>query len=200
MGSATCQEAQLLVQDMKVTIHKTSMVFPSKETEKNSFFLSNIDKVLNFDVDTVHFFAANKDFPPEIVIEKFNKALSDVLVAYDFFAGRIKMNSETKRLEIDCNAEGAGFVVASSEYELDQIGDLAYPNPAFAQFVHKTKDFIKPGDVPLCVAQVQIFSFFYQFCFLIATLVHVVRGLLIQLSLRVIFSSQQNLILSHPRF
>lgn len=168
MGT-TCEEAQQqqppLLQDMKVTIQKTSMVFPSKETEKNkSLFLSNIDKVLNFDVETVHFFEANKDFPPEIVTEKFKNALEDALVAYDFFAGRLKLNSETKRLEIDCNAEGAGFVVASSEYELDEIGDLAYPNPAFAQFVHKTKDFLKSGDLPLCVAQVQnfYFLFFYK--------------------------------------
>lgn len=149
------QEAAPPLQDLKVTIHETSMVYPSKKTEKKSLFLSNIDKVLNFDVETVHFFEANKDFPPQIVAEKFKNALADALVAYDFFAGRLKLSSDTNRLEIDCNEEGAGFVVASSEYELDQIGDLVYPNPAFAQFVHKNKDFLKPGDVPLCVAQVQ---------------------------------------------
>ncbi|PNX97681.1 omega-hydroxypalmitate O-feruloyl transferase-like protein [Trifolium pratense] len=143
---------------MKVTIHKTSMVFPSKQTENKSSFLSNIDKVLNFDVRMVQFFEANKDFPPQIVPEKLKKALEDALVAYDFLAGRIKMNSETNRLGIDCNAEGVGFVVASSEYKLDQIGNLAYPNQAFAQFVHKTKDFLKIGDVPLCVFQLTSFK------------------------------------------
>ena len=155
MGNS-CQEAPPLLQDLKVTIHKTSMVFPSKETEKKSLFLSNIDKVLNFDVETVHFFEANKDFPANIVAEKLKNALEDALVAYDFLAGRLKLNSETRRLEIDCNAEGAGFVAASSEYRLDQIGDLVFPNPAFAQFVHNSKDFLKHGDVPLCVAQVQL--------------------------------------------
>ncbi|XP_019438014.1 PREDICTED: omega-hydroxypalmitate O-feruloyl transferase [Lupinus angustifolius] len=147
------QKAQPLPQDLKVTIHKTSMIFPSKRTEKKSLFLSNIDKVLNFDVETVHFFVANKDFPTKIVAEKFKKALEDALVVYDFLAGRLKVNSETNRLEIDCNAEGAGFVEASSEYKLNQIGDLVYPNPAFRQFVHKNKHFLKPGDVPLCVFQ-----------------------------------------------
>lgn len=158
MGT-TCQETPPLLQDLKVTIHKTSMIFPSKQTERQSLFLSNIDKVLNFNVETIHFFEANKDFPPQIVVEKLKKALEDVLVVYDFLAGRLKMNSETNRLEIDCNAEGAGFVVASSDYKLDQIGDLTYPNPAFEQFVHKTKDFLKLGDLPLCVFQVKIFSF-----------------------------------------
>jgi omega-hydroxypalmitate O-feruloyl transferase len=147
-----------LLQDMKVTIHKTSMVIPSKQTEKKSLFLSNIDKVLNFDVKTVHFFEANQDFPPQIVTEKLKEALEDVLVDYEFLAGRIKMNSKTNRLEIDCNTEGVGFVVASSEYKLDQLGNLAYPNQAFVQFVHKTKDFLKIGDIPLCVVQVQCFT------------------------------------------
>lgn len=116
-------------------------------------------------MDTVHFFAANEDFPPEIATERFKNALADALVAYDFLAGRLKVNSETSRLEVDCNAEGVGLVVASSKYKLDQIGDLAYPNPAFAQFVHTTKDFTKPGDIPLCVVQVQNFNFFSLFIF-----------------------------------
>ncbi|RDX81535.1 Omega-hydroxypalmitate O-feruloyl transferase, partial [Mucuna pruriens] len=155
MGTS-CPESPPLLQNLKVTIHQTSMVFPSKETEKKSLFLSNIDKVLNFDVDTVHFFAANKDFPPQKVAEKFKSALEDVLVVYDFLAGRLNINSETKRLEIDCNAKGAGFVVASCEYKLSEIGDLVYPNPAFAQFIHK--DFLKPGDLLLCLAQVTSFK------------------------------------------
>ncbi|RHN47415.1 putative omega-hydroxypalmitate O-feruloyl transferase [Medicago truncatula] len=154
----TSQETTPLLQDMKVTIHKTSMIFPSKQIEKKSLFLSNIDRVLNFHVKTVHFFEANKDFPPQIVTEKLKKALEDALVAYDFLAGRLKMNTETNRLEIDCNAEGVGFVVASSEYKLNQIGDLAYPNQAFAQFVHNAKDFLKIGDLPLCVVQVTSFK------------------------------------------
>lgn len=154
----TSQETTPLLQDMKVTIHKTSMIFPSKQIEKKSLFLSNIDRVLNFHVKTVHFFEANKDFPPQIVTKKLKKALEDALVAYDFLAGRLKMNTETNRLEIDCNAEGVGFVVASSEYKLNQIGDLAYPNQAFAQFVHNAKDFLKIGDLPLFVVQVTSFK------------------------------------------
>jgi len=145
-----------LLKDLKVTIHNASMIFPSKEIERKSLFLSNIDKVLNFDVETVHFFGAHKDFPPHVVNERLKNALEDALVVYDFLGGRLKLNYDTKRLEMDCNPEGAGFVVASSEYNLDQIGDLDYPNPAFAQLVHQNKDFLKDGDVPLCVAQVHI--------------------------------------------
>ncbi|RZC23754.1 omega-hydroxypalmitate O-feruloyl transferase-like isoform X1 [Glycine soja] len=147
-----------LLQDLKVIIHNASMIFPSKEIERKSLFLSNIDKVLSFDVETVHFFGAHKDFPPRVVNERLKNALEDALVVYDFLGGRLKLNFDTKRLEMDCNSEGAGFVVASSEYNLDQIGDLDYPNPAFAQLVQKNKDFLKHGDVPLCVAQVTSFK------------------------------------------
>ncbi|KAK7396026.1 hypothetical protein VNO78_16716 [Psophocarpus tetragonolobus] len=156
MGTS-CLESSPLLNDLKVTIHKTSMVFPSKETQKKSLFLSNIDKVVNFDVETVHFFAPNKDFPQEVA-ERFKTALEDALVVYDFLGGRLKLNIETKRLEMDCNAKGAGFVVASSEFKLCEIGDLVYPNPAFAQLVHKSKDFLKPDDQPLCVAQLTTFK------------------------------------------
>ncbi|XP_057722146.1 acyltransferase GLAUCE isoform X1 [Arachis stenosperma] len=163
MGNSCQETPPLLLQDLKVTIHQASMIFPSKETHNNknnnnnnnnkSLFLSNIDKVLNFDVETVHFFVANKDYPSSKVAQKLKDALEDALVAYEFLGGRMKMNSETGRLEIICNGEGAGFVVASCDYRLDEIGDLAFPNPAFAQFVHKSKDFLKHGDSPLCVAQ-----------------------------------------------
>ncbi|KAK7380669.1 hypothetical protein VNO78_33184 [Psophocarpus tetragonolobus] len=147
-----------LLEDLKVTIHNSSMIFPSKPIERKSLFLSNIDKVLTFDVETVHFFGAHKDFPPHVVNDVFKSALEDALVVYDFLGGRLKMNFDTKRLEMDCNPEGAGFVVASSDYNLDQIGDLDYPNPAFAQLVPKNKGFLKEGDAPLCVAQVTSFK------------------------------------------
>lgn len=114
-----------LLQELKVTVHHSCLVFPSQQTQKKTVFLSNIDQVLNFDVQTVHFFGAHKDFPEsQIVAEKVKDALAKILVPYDFLAGRLKLNPNTSRLEIDCNAAGAGFAVASSEYTVDEIGDL----------------------------------------------------------------------------
>ncbi|CAL5321902.1 unnamed protein product [Camellia sinensis] len=157
--------------DLKVTIQDTSLVFPSEETERKSMFLSNIDQVLNFDVQTVHFFPAHSDFPPQIIAEKVKNALSKVLVSYDFLAGRLKLNPNSDdhvvsaagaRLEIECNAAGAGFVVASSEYTLDEIGDLVYPNPAFRQLIVQTLDddtlLSQQNGQPLCVLQVTTFK------------------------------------------
>lgn len=144
-----------LLQDLKVTVHSSSMVFPSQETKRKSMFLSNIDQVLTFDVQTIHFFPAHGDFPPQVVAEKIRDTLGKILVDYEYLAGRLKLNAETGRLEIDCDASGAGFVEASSEYCLDEVGDLVYPNPAFGQLVDSTNlDMFKQDDRPLCILQV----------------------------------------------
>ncbi|GAV65375.1 Transferase domain-containing protein [Cephalotus follicularis] len=145
-------------QDLKATIQNISLVFPSQETEQRSMFLSNIDQVLNFTVETVHFFGANVEYPFNIVTEKLKNTLANILVPYDFMAGRLKLNSKTGRLEIDCNAAGAGFVVASTDYKLDEIGDLVYPNPAFAQLALKTMDNLPQEDQPLCILQLTSFK------------------------------------------
>ncbi|CAK7325981.1 unnamed protein product [Dovyalis caffra] len=154
-----CLETPPLLQDLKVTIQSSSLVFPNQETaERKSMFLSNIDQVLDFNVETVHFFASHKDFPAQAVAEKIKNALEKILVPYDFLAGRLKLNTTTGRLEIDCNGAGAGFVVASSECTLDEIGDLVYPNPAFAKLVVTSLDSLEKNGKPLCIIQVTSFK------------------------------------------
>ncbi|KAL0287684.1 UNVERIFIED_CONTAM: Shikimate O-hydroxycinnamoyltransferase [Sesamum calycinum] len=100
--------------------------------------------MLNFDVPTVHFFKANPDFPPETVAKSLKMALERVLVHYDFLAGRFKLNLQSGRLEIDCNSAGMGFVVATSECLLDELGDFAYPNLGFRQLAIRTLDNLGP--------------------------------------------------------
>ncbi|KAK1441544.1 hypothetical protein QVD17_07532 [Tagetes erecta] len=147
-----------IIQDLKVIIHETTTILPPQETEKRSMFLSNIDQVLNFNVETVHFFVANPQFPPELVVEKLKMALSKALVPYDFLAGRLKLNPESQRFEFDCNGVGAQFVVGSSEFELGEIGDLVYPNPGFRQLVQKSYDEVDMQDRPLCILQLTSFK------------------------------------------
>ncbi|KAM7494434.1 hypothetical protein LguiB_029043 [Lonicera macranthoides] len=145
-------------QDLKVTLQHSTLVFPIQETENKSLFLSNIDQVLNFNVQTVHFFRAHPHFPPEVVKEKLKNALGKVLVPYDFLAGRLKFNQELGRLEINCNAAGAGFVLAKSELSLNEVGDLVYPNPAFGQLTVPSLDILEPNDQPLIILQVTSFK------------------------------------------
>ncbi|GLT27954.1 hypothetical protein SLA2020_029170 [Shorea laevis] len=160
MGTISKETPPELLQDLKVTFQSTSLILPSQETKTQSIFLSNIDRILNFHVETVHFFPFNKDFPPEIVVEMLKKTLAEILLPYDFLAGRLRANAETGRLEIDCNGAGIVFSVASSEYALDDVGDLVYPNPAFGQLISKSMDNLGQDnqDEPLCFFQITSFK------------------------------------------
>ncbi|KAL8544661.1 hypothetical protein ACS0TY_005046 [Phlomoides rotata] len=144
------------IQDLKVAIQDSTLIYPCQEPQKKSIFFSNIDQVLNFHVQTLHFFPANPDFPPEIAIARLKNALQKVMVPYDFLAGRLKQNEQTGRIEVECKAAGAGFVVATTEYRLDEIGDLIYPNPGFMQLI--LQGVSKFDDQPLCVLQVTSFK------------------------------------------
>ncbi|CAI9754513.1 unnamed protein product [Fraxinus pennsylvanica] len=148
------------IQDLKVTIQDSTLVFPSQETDKKSIFLSNLDLdlPLNFNVETVHFFSPDMDFPPQLAANKLKFALEKVLVTHDFLVGRLKLNSKTGQLEIDCNASSVGFVVATSLLALDEIGDSDYPNPAFRQLIVQSLENLGPNDQPLCIFQVTSFK------------------------------------------
>ncbi|EYU34269.1 hypothetical protein ABFS82_07G107800 [Erythranthe guttata] len=149
------------MEDLKVMFQESSLIFPYKETPKKSIFLSNMDQILNYDIPTAHFFGPNPDFPPETVAERLRTALEKVLVPYDFMAGRLKQNRELGRLEINCNAAGAGFVVAKSDVSLDEIGNenLVCPNLGYRQLAVQRLDSLPPEvDQPLCVFQVTSFK------------------------------------------
>lgn len=155
MGSAYQESPPLLLQDLKVKIKESTLIFPSDETnQRKSMFLSNVDQILNFDVQTVHFFRPNKEFPPEMVSEKLRKALVKAMDAYEFLAGRLRVDPSSGRLDVDCNGAGAGFVTAASEYTLEELGDLVYPNPAFAQLVTSQLKSLPKDDQPLFAFQV----------------------------------------------
>ncbi|KAL5703014.1 amino-acid N-acetyltransferase [Ranunculus cassubicifolius] len=160
MGNLYLETTPLpLPDDLKVTMQSFSMVLPSEKTERRTMFLSNIDQILDFNVQTIHFFEANAEFSPDKVVEKIEDALRRLLVPYDFLAGRLKFNPTEARLEIECNAAGIGFAVASSELTLKEIGNLVYPNSAFRELVHG-HDVPAPDsdDPPMFVLQVTSFK------------------------------------------
>ncbi|KAL8159364.1 hypothetical protein V2J09_000901 [Rumex salicifolius] len=153
MGSL---ETACQIHDLAVTRHRSSLIFSPEPSERKSMFLSNIDQVLDFDVQTIHFFSAHPDYPPELATRKIELALEKLLVPYGFMAGRMKLNPEKARLEFDCNNAGIGFVVASSPCTIEEIGDLVYPNPAFEDLV--TRRLGSGSDHPLCIVQTTSFK------------------------------------------
>ncbi|XP_051151322.1 acyltransferase GLAUCE-like [Andrographis paniculata] len=147
------------VPDLKLTVHESTLVSPPPPSHPKSLFLSNIDQILNYSVPTAYFFPSNPDFPPQVIAQRLRTALQRLLLTYDFMAGRLKLNQELQgRLEIDCNAAGVGFVVASSELSLADLGDVVRPNPAFQHLAPETLDNIKDGDQPLFTLQVTSFK------------------------------------------
>ncbi|ONK72459.1 uncharacterized protein A4U43_C04F19660 [Asparagus officinalis] len=117
-------------QDLNVTRLSTATLRPSEPTERRYMFLSNIDQVLNFSVETVHFFNANAEHPIESVIATLRSAVERVLVPYDFLAGRLRLDESKGRLEIDCNAAGVTFVVAKCNIiQMRRLAALAFNRP-----------------------------------------------------------------------
>ncbi|KAK1319126.1 Omega-hydroxypalmitate O-feruloyl transferase [Acorus calamus] len=149
---------QTLPKDLKITIKSSSLVHPPPLTlERRSMFLSNIDQLFNLDAETVHFFSAIESFPHIAVCDAIKQALQQLLIPYDFLAGRLRPDPVKGWIEVDCNGAGAGFVIASSEMTLEEIGDLTYPNPAFKNFV-PTRSLKGLEDWPLMAIQVTSFK------------------------------------------
>ncbi|CAN0920245.1 Acyltransferase GLAUCE [Linum grandiflorum] len=156
-----------IVDDLRVEIKDVCYVYPLEKTETSSMFMSNIDRVLNFNVRTIHFFAANQDFSPRVVTQMLKEALGKVLVPYNFLAGRMSTNSETGRLEFNCNGKGVGFIAAESGCSVDEIGDLTCHNPVFGQLITQTlhkqhhpslDNTAEADDYPLAIFQVTSFT------------------------------------------
>lgn len=142
-------------EDLKIKIHESSLVSPSQKTPRKSIYLSNIDQILNYNIPTAHFFKKNPDFSHENVAKKLKIALQKVLVPYAFMAGRLELNLETGRLEVDCNGAGVGLVLASSEFSLEEMGDfLIHPNLGYRQLA--VENLGHDVDQPLCVFQVRL--------------------------------------------
>ncbi|KAG8371810.1 hypothetical protein BUALT_Bualt12G0001900 [Buddleja alternifolia] len=156
----TCQDQPEPKLDFKVKVHETTILPPIQQTEiRKCCFLSNLDQNFNFYVSNVHFFSGNPDFPIEEVVRRLKAAVQKVLVPYDFAAGRVRQNHQSSLLEIDCDGTGAGFVVASSEYSLDDIGDdLIYPHPGYKQLAPQKLDNLGLNDPPLNIFQVTSFK------------------------------------------
>ncbi|KAK9281905.1 hypothetical protein L1049_004813 [Liquidambar formosana] len=110
-----------------VKLMEKVLIVPEKPTKRRRIFLSNIDLSLVVYIDSVTFF----DPPPNQmtfseVCHTLKRAVSELLVTYDFLAGRlVPALEETHRLEIDCNGAGAVVAAATTESKLSQFDGIA---------------------------------------------------------------------------
>ncbi|XLR69531.1 hypothetical protein HN51_016629 [Arachis hypogaea] len=144
----------------KVSVKLTSepsLVAPAEETKKGMYFLSNLDQNIAVIVRTVYCFkSAERGNEKAAVVMK--NALKKVLVQYYPLAGRLSISSEGK-LIVDCTGEGALYVEAEANCEMEEIGDITKPDPAtLGMLVYNIPDAKHILQMPPLVAQVTKFK------------------------------------------
>jgi shikimate O-hydroxycinnamoyltransferase len=143
---------------MAVEVATSELVAPSEATPRRALWLSNLDLgARNGYSPTVYFFRApggGGGARPEAFFSAavLRAALARALVPFYPFAGRLRAGCDDGRAEIDCNAEGALFVVSRSDAELDDFDGFA-PSRAMRDM------FVPPydnagADSPLLMLQV----------------------------------------------
>lgn len=113
--------------ELNVKKEEPTLVPPAAETEKGLYFLSNLDQNIAVIVRTLYYYKSDSK-GNEDVVEVMKKALSDVLVHYYPLAGRLSISTEGK-LIVDCTGDGAVFVEAEANCEMEEVGDITKPDP-----------------------------------------------------------------------
>ncbi|KAL6576248.1 histone H3.1 [Orobanche hederae] len=134
-----------------------TLVPPAEKTEKSLYFLSNLDQNIAVVVGTIYCFkSADKGNVEAVRVLK--DALSKALVHYYPLAGRLTISPEMK-LAVDCTGEGAVFVEAEAECELEKLGDITKPDPvSLGKLVYYIPGADNILEIPPLVAQVTKFK------------------------------------------
>lgn len=147
------------VSDLQITMEAPFAVYPAESTPRRSMFLSNIDQTLVSAVATITFFPACAHMAFDEIVQRYVDSLGKLLVHYDFVAGRLTLNEEEDRLEIDCNGAGVFFGVGTSDLTMEELKDIKFPNPAFRQLI--LQDYVSNShlqDLPLLTLQATRFK------------------------------------------
>lgn len=137
-----------------LTIISSELVIPCEVTPRKPLWLSNLDLAgRKAHTAMVYFYRPNdstrKDF---FSVESMRSSLAKALVPFYPLAGRLGEDSEG-RTEINCNGEGALFIVARSNAMLDDFGN-------FAPSVEMRNFFVPPTgepDQPCPLLMVQVY-------------------------------------------
>ncbi|VVA41787.1 PREDICTED: shikimate, partial [Prunus dulcis] len=142
---------------VNVSVRESTLVKPAEETPRQVLWMTNLDLViLGNHTPSVYFYRQNQNsvhghhnnfFDPQVL----KQALSKALVPFYPLAGRLGMEGNG-RGEIDCNAEGALFVVAETGSTIDDFGDFA-PTLEFRKLIPAVDYSAGISTYPLLVLQ-----------------------------------------------
>ncbi|CAM0949140.1 unnamed protein product [Alopecurus aequalis] len=101
---------------------ESCLVVPRDETPRGGLWLSPLDLVLAKRGHTplVHVYGASEVADDFFDVAKLKKSMAKALVSFYPLAGRLGVDSQG-RVEVNCNAEGAIFVVARSDHTVDDF-------------------------------------------------------------------------------
>ncbi|XP_072965247.1 omega-hydroxypalmitate O-feruloyl transferase-like isoform X2 [Typha angustifolia] len=144
--------------ELRVNPGKPSLVPPANETDKGLYYLSNLDQNIAVIVQTIYCFKAGDHRGNERVGDVMRESLSKVLVDYYPLAGRLTVSDQGK-LVVDCTGEGAVFVEAEADCDLEDIGDIARPDPCMlGKLVYSVPGAKSILEIPPLAAQVTKFK------------------------------------------
>ncbi|XP_045796500.1 benzyl alcohol O-benzoyltransferase-like [Trifolium pratense] len=132
------------------------LVPPAASTPSEVKLLSDIDdqEGLRFNIPFIYIYRHEPSITGKDPVKVLKHALSQTLVYYYPFAGRIREGVGHK-LMVDCTGEGVMFVEAEADVTLDQFGDsLQPPFPCFQELLHDVADAELIIDRPIRLIQV----------------------------------------------
>ncbi|XP_042436445.1 omega-hydroxypalmitate O-feruloyl transferase-like [Zingiber officinale] len=148
-----------MVAELNVKQREATLVVPAaEETQKGLYFLSNLDQNIAVIVQTIYSFKSGEK-GNGTAARVIKEALAKVLVHYYPLAGRLTISAEGK-LIVDCTGEGAVFVEAEADCEMEDIGDIGIkPDPAtLGKLVYNVPGAKNILEIPPLVVQLTTFT------------------------------------------
>ncbi|KAK9749205.1 hypothetical protein RND81_02G109400 [Saponaria officinalis] len=135
-----------------MTIKQSIMVKPTQETPQKILHLSKLDMIIRAPkTHTDVFFIYDKPPPSKLSLYK-------ILVPYYPLAGRLQLNQNRDRYEINCNAMGALFVEAETNQTLKDLNGFE-PSAALRELLIPECDYTRELClIPLSMVQVTWFK------------------------------------------
>jgi hypothetical protein len=136
---------------------QSELVPPAAPTPHEIKLLSDIDnqESLRFNFPMIFIYHHQPSMKEKDPIKVLRHALSQTLVYYYPFAGRILREGARGKLMVDCTGEGVMFIEAEADVTLDQFGDsLQPPFPCFHELLHDVSDSDLIIDRPIRLIQV----------------------------------------------
>lgn len=136
--------------------HPPKLVTPAKPTPCESKQLSDIDdqEGLRFQIPVIQFYRYDPKMRGRDPAKVIREALSQALVYYYPFAGRLR-EGDNRKLIVECNGEGVIFIEADADLTLDQFGDaLQPPFPCLEELLYDVPGSSGVLNCPLLLIQV----------------------------------------------